>query len=121
MRLMHLGYNSSFISDTNVSCVNKDTCVIISTSSGETPTNLLYAKQVKKAGGTLCVITQNPDSSVGVLGDLVLPITCTSSSQPMKTLVEQYTYLLFDHIVSRIMSIREISESSLQSQHSILE
>ena len=37
MRLMHLGYNSSFISDTNVSRVDKDTFVIISTGSGETP------------------------------------------------------------------------------------
>ena len=121
MRLMHLGYNSSFISDTNVSRVDKDTFVIISTGSGETPSNILYAEQVKKAGGTLCVITQNLNSSVGVLGDLVLPITCSASSQPMKTLVEQYTYLLFDHIVSRIMSIRKISDSSLQSLHSTLE
>ena len=121
MRLMHLGYNSSFISDTNVSCVDKDTLVIISTSSGETPTNILYAEQVKKAGGTLCVITQNPNSSVGLLSDLVLPITCGTSCQPMKTLAEQYTYLLFDYIASRIMSMRKISEDSLQSYHSTLE
>ena len=121
MRLMHLGYNSSFISDTNVSRVDKNTLVIISTGSGETPSNILYANQVKKAGGTLCVITQNLNSSVGVLGDLLLPITCSTSSQPMKTLVEQYTYLLFDYIVSRIISIKKITDNSLHSLHSTLE
>ena len=121
MRLMHLGFNSSFLSDTNVSRIDKNTLVIISTGSGETPTNILYANQVKNAGGVLCVITKNIHSSVGKLADYILELKCPPSVQPMKSLTEQYTYILFDYIVYRLIEINKFEESTLLSMHSILE
>lgn len=121
MRLTHLGFNAYFIGETNVPRADHNTVVIISTSSGETKTNLLYANQSKQAGSLLLVLTQNENSSVGSLADHCLEFKCTNTVQPMKSLAEQYTFVLFDHIINRLMQIHGIKTNTLESTHSILE
>ena len=42
MRLSHMGYNATFIGDTNVPRVTSNTVVFVNSSSGETPSIALY-------------------------------------------------------------------------------
>ena len=68
------GANASFIGDTNVPAVDKDSTVIINSSSGETETLKIFAKQAKEVDAELLLITQNPDSTIGLLSNFILKI-----------------------------------------------
>ena len=45
MRLNHMGFNASMIGDTNVPRVRQNSILFINSSSGETPSILLFAEQ----------------------------------------------------------------------------
>ncbi len=122
MRLNHMGFNASMIGDTNVPRVRKGTVVLINSSSGETPTNVLYAKQAKEHGGTLFCITKNKDSTLAQMSDYILTYGNEfKSNQIMKTAYEQFTMLLFDHIAKDLVDIYEINKDFMENNHSILE
>lgn len=121
MRLMHIGLESYFIGDTNLPRTSRDTVIIIASVSGETATNVLYARQAKEAGSSVFLITQNHDSTLARLADCILCINCHNSSQVMKTLAEQYTFLLYDYIIASMIKLRNLPLSLIQSNHSILE
>jgi len=46
----HIGANASFIGDTNVSAVNKNSTVIINSSYGKTETLKTYTRKEKEVG-----------------------------------------------------------------------
>ena len=121
MRLAHMGANASFIGDTNVPAVNKNSTVIINSSSGETETLKIYARQAKGAGAQLFLITQNPESSIGHLSDLVLSMPVIDSIQVMKTFPEQYTFVLLDHITTLIVAKLKLNNDFLKKNHSVFE
>ena len=121
MRLAHIGASASFIGDTNVPAVNKGSTVIINSSSGETETLKIHARQAKKAGAQLFLITQNPKSTIGSLSDFVLSVPVIDSIQVMKTFPEQYTFVLLDHITTLIVTKLKLDDESLKKNHSVFE
>ena len=121
MRLMHIGLQSYFIGDTNLPHIASDSIVIIASVSGQTASNILYASQAKEFGSTVFLITQNPSSTLAKLADHVLCINCQESSQIMKSLAEQYTFLLYDYIIASLIELRQLPHSLIQSNHSVLE
>lgn len=122
MRLMHLGFNNvSFIGDTNVPYADSDTLVIFNTSSGNTPTNVLYAKQAYDNGSTIFVITEKKDSNIIKYANLSIILNEIESKQPMKTRSEQSSYIFFDILVMLIMQRANLKNDSLVKNHSILE
>jgi len=121
MRLMHIGLNSYFIGDTNLPRISRNSVLLFASVSGETATNLVYAQQAKNAGSIIFLITQSPDSSLAKLADHVLCINCTNSTQIMKTLAEQYTFILYDYIIASLIELRQLTADHVQLNHSILE
>ena len=121
MRLAHMGASVSFIGDTNVPAVDVNSTIIINSSSGETETLKIYARQAKEAGARVFLITQNPKSTIGLLSDLVLKMPVIDSSQVMKTFPEQYTFVLLDYITTLIVAKLKLNNDLLKKNHSVFE
>jgi 6-phospho-3-hexuloisomerase len=121
MRLSHVGYESYFIGDTALPRINKNSVVIINSSSGETPTNIIYAQQAREAKSYIITITTNKDSTIAKLSDQLVIIPHMNSHQLMKTIYEQYTYLLLDYVAEQVVSELNLDRDIITHNHSILE
>lgn len=121
MRLSHVGYESYFIGDTTLPRIDEKSIVIINSSSGETPTNILYAQQAKEAKSYIITITTNKDSTIAKLSDQLVIIPQMNSHQLMKTIYEQYTYLLLDYVAEQVVSELDLDRDIITHNHSILE
>ena len=121
MRISHLGHSSYMIGDTTLPRVDKDSIVVVNTSSGETPSIRLYVEQCRKAGCHIVVVTAGVNSSIAEMADLVIAIPSINSKQIMKTIFEQYSFILFDHIAANIFIKSNLDREWVEQNHSILE
>lgn len=123
MRLSQIGYSSWFIGDTTLPRIDEKSIVVINTSTGETETNVLYAKQAKNHGSFLIVITCNKFSTIGKMADMLIELPTINSFQVMKTIYEQFTWLLLDFAVDETIKNIERSDfrKKIQYNHSVLE
>lgn len=121
MRLSHIGFTTYFIGDTALPRIKENDIVIINSSSGETPTNILYAEQAKAAKSCIIAFTCNENSSIAKLSTYVVPIPKIKSEQLMKSVYEQYTFLLFDYIAQQFVHDYRLDIKRIEQNHSILE
>lgn len=121
MRLNHMGFNASMIGDTNVPRVTKNSIVFVNSSSGETPTILLYTQQASAIGPTIFSTTCNIKSPIGLTSDFCITIPTLSTIQLMKSPYEQFSMLLYDYIILRLMESLNLDSSKVSANHSILE
>lgn len=121
MRLSHLGFNSYMIGDTTLPRVDAETIVIVNSSSGKTPSIDLYVEQCKAAKCFIVSVTTGTDSPIAKKSDLVIHIPNIKSEQIMKTIYEQYTFMLFDYIASTVFNKSNLDKDWVEQNHSILE
>jgi 6-phospho-3-hexuloisomerase len=121
MRLSHMGYSASFIGDTNVPRVTSNTILFVNSSSGETPSIALYVKQAKEAQGHIFTTTCNMKSTISLNSNYIIQLPTIESDQLMKSAYEQFTMLLYDYIVSRLMLSLKLDPNFVTKNHSILE
>lgn len=121
MRLSHMGIRASMIGDTNVPRVRENTVVIVNSSSGETPSVLQYVNQAAVEGGKIYSTTCNAESSIGVKSQSVITMPTISSGQLMKSPYEQFSMLLYDYLVIRLMLDLDLDPAVVSHNHSILE
>ena len=121
MRLSHIGYEAYFIGDTTLPRIDENSVVIINSSSGETPTNILYAQQAKAAGSYIITITTNPESTIAKLSDQLVIMPKVDSHQLMKTIYEQFTMLMLDYVAEQVVSQLDLDRGEITHNHSILE
>ena len=121
MRLNHMGFNASMIGDTNVPRVKQDSILFINSSSGETPSILLFAEQAKNEKGEIFLTTCNKKSSIGKLSNSIIQIPTIQSVQLMKSPYEQFSMLLYDYIIYRLVETLGLDKEKISSNHSILE
>ena len=121
MRLSHIGYDAYFIGDTTTPRIDSNSIVIFNSSSGETPTNILYAQQASKAGSFIITVTSNKESTIANLSDLVVKTPSLESHQLMKTIYEQYSLILFDYVTELVVTNLKLNKNIITHNHSILE
>ena len=121
MRLSHIGFDAYMIGDTGFPRIGRRTLIIVNSSSGETPTSILYAQQANNEGGHLIGITQNSESTLGKISDQVIQYPKVASKQIMKTLPEQFTFILFDVLAEAIIRQTSRSRDFISNNHSISE
>lgn len=121
MRLSHMGFNASMIGDTNVPRVTKDSIIFVNSSSGETPTILLFTQQASSMSPAIFSTTCNIESSIGLLSDFCITMPLISSEQLMKSPYEQFSMLLYDYIVIKLMGSLNLDPLKVSANHSILE
>ena len=121
MRLNHFGYQSYMIGDTNFPRLDSSSIVFISSSSGETETNIVYAKQAVQCGAKTVLFTSNANSTLASICEVIIIYPTIDSNQLMKTVYEQFTFILFDFICSQIVKKKNIDLSFIENNHSISE
>jgi 6-phospho-3-hexuloisomerase len=121
MRLCHMGFNASMIGDTNVPRVNKTSIILINSSSGETPSIIQYAQQAKAENGKIFLTSCSAESTIGLLSNKVIEIPVINSEQLMKSPYEQFSMLLYDYIVIKLMVSLKLNPEKVSYNHSILE
>lgn len=121
MRLSHLGFNSFMIGDTTLPRIKSGDLIVVNSSSGETPSIVLLAKLAKQNGGKLICITSAKNSTLSQMSDCVLLYDNVQSHQLMKSLFEQFSFLLFDYIALEVFKLSGKEKSWVENNHSILE
>ncbi|PLT30459.1 6-phospho-3-hexuloisomerase [Peribacillus deserti] len=130
MRLMHMGLDSYVVGETVTKGLDKEDLLIIASGSGETKSLVSMAAKAKAIGGTVALVTIEPDSSIGKLADITLklpgsPKDQSGSSyitiQPMGTLFEQTLLLFLDAVILRIMDKKGMTSNKMYGSHANLE
>lgn len=143
MRLMHLGLRVYVVGETTTPAVKGGDLVIAISGSGETNSIANLGKIAKHLGAKVATFTSNPDSTLGKISDIVIPVSGglyreTPDSQekdylerhmmgvyrrltPLGTLFEISTLVLADAIIAELIARTGTSEEELKARHSTLE
>jgi 6-phospho-3-hexuloisomerase len=121
MRLCHMGFNASMIGDTNVPRAEENTVILVNSSSGETPSIIQYTQQAKSEKSKIFLTSCSSNSTIGLLSDFSINIPTIQSHQLMKSPYEQFSMLLYDYIVIKLMDSLDLDPSKVSFNHSILE
>ena len=121
MRLSHMGFNASMIGDTNVPRVKDSTLLIVNSSSGQTPSILQYTQQAAYENGNIFLTSCAPESSIAKYSECMIKIPTIESNQLMKSPYEQFSMLIYDYIVIKLMTSLDLDPEEVSKNHSILE
>lgn len=131
MRLMHGGFSSFVVGDTETPGAAKGDLLVLGSGSGETESLVVYAKKAKKLGLNVVTVTSFPDSTLGSLADVVIQISAPTpksekkseftSVQPMGSLFEQALLLCMDAVVMEVMEAKGLSADVMFGRHANLE
>jgi len=128
-RMMHLGIKSCFVSDAiTPQYTSKDLVVIIS-GSGETTSPVAIAQKAKKIGGSIALLTGNPESTIGKISDIIIKIegkskdiaTSRETLAPYTSLFDISTLSVLDSVGSVLMQILGVTEDDIDQRHATIE
>ncbi|NHI92247.1 MAG: SIS domain-containing protein [Candidatus Lokiarchaeota archaeon] len=126
-RLMHLGFESCFISDAVTKRFTNNDCVILISGSGSTLSTQAIANGAKKIAGKLILITSNPECEIARFSDLVFDlksktkISKEKSLAPYTSLFDSATLAFTDAVARLIMDKFNIPEKEIDQRHASLE
>jgi 6-phospho-3-hexuloisomerase len=121
MRLSHIGFEAYMIGDTTLPRVGIGDIVVVNSSSGNTPSINLYAKQAKDAGAKIVLLTSAKNCLIGNLSNFIILYTVKKNMQLMKTVHEQFSLLFLDYIAHRLVVDNDLNVNEIENNHSILE
>lgn len=129
-RLHHIGVDINYVGSETEGAVHEDDLLIVASSSGESAIPVQIARLAKKYNVKIIYIGCNPQSTVGLLSDFAMKISCKTklglpdefqSFQPMSTLFEQVLYIIGDVIAYTIMDRKKFDEEEVKNNHANLE
>ncbi|WP_122632633.1 SIS domain-containing protein [Escherichia coli] len=112
MRLMHMGKEVYFLTETITPNFGPGDLFIVSSASGETAQLVALAKKARQFGGAVAVLTTNRQNQK----DSVF-----RSAQPMASLYEQALLVIADALVMKMAAESGAPESELFKRHANLE
>jgi 6-phospho 3-hexuloisomerase len=135
MRLVQMGLSSYVIGETVTPALGKEDLLVLISGSGETTVVLQVAETAKKLGVSIISITSYPDSSLGKLSGIVIPLRgkqksdiekdhlkhqiegVHSSLTPLGTLFEDTALIFLDGVVGRLMVELNKNELDMKKRH----
>ncbi|HDT3083416.1 TPA: SIS domain-containing protein [Klebsiella aerogenes] len=130
MRLMHMGKEVYFLTETITPNFGANDLFIVSSASGETAQLIALAKKARELGGVVAVLTTNRHSSITEFSDVTVQINAPSknqkqstfsSAQPMASLYEQALLIIADALVMKMAADSSSPEEELFKRHATLE
>lgn len=130
MRMMHMGIDAYVVGETVTANLEHDDLLIIGSGSGETNTLVAIAEKAKKLGGSIALITTSPESTLGRMADIIVPLPGAQKDQsnsdyhtiqPMGSLFEQTLLLFYDALILRFMEIKGLDSTKMYGKHANLE
>ncbi len=127
MRLMHLGYDAYVVGETITPAFHTGDLLVAFSGSGETHSILSVGETARSLGGTVCLITASPDSTLSRMADCVVSLgdlssyynrdahtfevrqlagkyrSVTSAFAPLGTLFETLALVFSDAVISALM------------------
>jgi 6-phospho-3-hexuloisomerase len=141
MRLMHVGLIVYVVGEMVTPALKKGDLVVAVSGSGNTNSIADLGEVAKDKGTKLVTITNNPDSRLGNISDIVITLKPRKGSKPgdrgyektdgldaeakqlmpLGTLFEITSMVFLDGIIARIMAMRDLDEEQLRRRHTVLE
>jgi len=131
MRLMHLGYNVYVVGETVTPRISTSDVLISISGSGETTSVVNISRKAKELiGSKLVAITQNKDSTLAKMSDVVILLRSKNKNQkdevisniaPLGTLFELTALIFLDGLVAELMALKSLTERDLEKRHAVLE
>ncbi len=128
-RLMHLGFKSCFVSDAITYRYSKVDLLILISGSGETTSPVAIARKAKEIGGKIAVLTNNPESTIGKISNIIIKIEGKSKDiavsqntlAPYTSLFDISTLTVLDSIGATLMEILGVTENDIDKRHASIE
>lgn len=128
-RLMHMGLKTHVVGETVTPSITEHDVLIIGSGSGSTASLVEIAKKAKAIGVRIALLTTAPNSPIGEMADLVLPIRAPSSKvehrftsvQPMASLFEQSLLITLDALIMELMLKTHQTAEMMYKRHANLE
>ncbi len=131
MRLMHLGYNVYVVGETVTPRIKKEDLLIAISGSGETTSVVNISRKAKELiGSKLVAITQNKDSTLAKMSDIVVLLKGKTKIEkndeiariaPLGTMFELTALIFLDGLIAELMKIKNLTEKDLEARHAVLE
>ncbi len=131
MRLMHLGYDVYVVGETVTPRIGEEDLLITISGSGETTSVVNISRKAKEEiGSMLAAITQNENSTLAKMSDVVVLLSGKSKYQrdeelssiaPLGTMFELTALIFLDGLVAELMSLKRLTEKDLERRHAVLE
>lgn len=127
MRLLHLGFDVYVVGETVTPALRPGDTLVVFSGSGETHTMATFCRTVKALGGSICLITASPDSTISRIADCVVNLgdltgyyrgdtstfevrqmtgqyrSVSSAFAPLGTLFETNALIFSDAVISALM------------------
>ncbi|MFT8866184.1 MAG: 6-phospho-3-hexuloisomerase [Lacticaseibacillus paracasei] len=126
-RLLQMGYRVSVVGEVSSPHTHPGDLLILNSASGSASKLIIQAQIAHANGVRTVVVTTAPQSKLGMIADVVVKIEAqskvshTNSIQPMGALFEQFSLLLFDAIVIRLMKVTDVEEETMRNNHADME
>lgn len=132
-RLMHLGLTAYFVGDPVTPSIGKGDLLVVGSGSGTTAGMLANVNKAKAAGASVGTLTIFPDAAIGQAADIVITIPgatpkkgnqaadTATSIQPMGSLFEQLSWLVYDSIILELMGLTGETGETMYPRHANLE
>ncbi|WP_317695768.1 6-phospho-3-hexuloisomerase [Xylocopilactobacillus apis] len=126
-RLTQMGLNVHVVTEITAPAIGSEDLLIFNTASGKSEFLISQAKSAIKVGAKLVTFTANKDSVLSQKSDAVIVIDAQTkdeeqgSLQPMGSLYEQTSLLVFDSLMLRALNMGLVTNTKLRSTHSNLE
>ncbi|WP_295714589.1 6-phospho-3-hexuloisomerase [uncultured Mitsuokella sp.] len=130
MRLMHLGATSYVIGETITPSIEKGDILVAISGSGRTHHVVWTAQKAKEQGVFVQALTTNPEGDLAKTADAALIVPAATkfrregeapSIQPLGSLFDQSTHIVFDAICLKYAEAKQISQQAAFQKHSNLE
>ena len=126
-RLSHLGFKVSVVGEISAPHTKEGDILIIGSGSGSSKSTYDLAVTARQAGLNIGLITTNPEAKIAELADAAVIIPAQSKKteqedyQPMNSLFEQSTLILYDSLILKLMKQLKESSNTMNSRHADLE
>lgn len=131
-RLLHLGFQVSFVGEPTTPPIKKGDLLILCSGSGSTASLLSNAKKAKNNEARIALLTIFPDSPIGQMSDSIIQIPGITSKttefnikkttiQPRGSSFEQLTWLVCDSMVMYLKTLTHQSNDDLYARHANME
>ncbi|MGP6139117.1 6-phospho-3-hexuloisomerase [Jeotgalibaca sp. A127] len=125
MRLMHLGFEVYVMGETNTPSFRDGDVLFCISGSGNTGSVLLNAEKAQKVGAEIVTVTNNEQSSLGMVADHIIKLDATvrgdqenrKSIQLLGSLFDQAVHLLLDNICLLVSERDRISNEAATQLH----
>ena len=132
-RLIHLGLTAYFVGESTTPSIGRGDLLVIGSGSGTTASLVANASKARAVGASIATLTIFPEAAVGSMADVVVTLPGVTpkkdagaadsavSVQPMGSLFEQLSWLVYDSAVLEIMKLTGETSESMYLRHANLE